>query len=160
MARTISNFRNMALLGWFAAHDRIGMCHGKPCMQKFLLSLVALASLAIATALGFMAWQGMGERGVPALTTPYQAVALANGQVFFGRLDGHSSSYLVLRDVFYIQSRQNPDTKEVANILVKRGGEAHGPDRMVLNRQQVTLIEPVTEGSRIAKLIAEQTPAQ
>jgi hypothetical protein len=129
-------------------------------MQKILLAILAFASLAIATTLGLIASQGMGQRGVPALASAYQAVALANGQVFFGRLDSHSTDYLVLRDVFYIQTRQNPDTKEVANILVKRGGEAHGPDRMVLNRQQVLLIEPVTDGSKIAKLIAEQTPAQ
>ena len=68
--------------------------------------------------------------------------------------------YPVLRDVFYIQSRQNPDTKQVANVLVKRGGEAHGPDRMILNRQQVQLIEPVSETSQIGRLIAEQNAAR
>ena len=128
-------------------------------MQKTLSLLTTLASLAIAVALGLLAYQGLGQRGLPALSTPYQAVALANGQVFFGRLDSHASDYLVLSDVFYIQTRQNPETKEVANILVKRGGEAHGPDRMVLNRQQVTLIEPVKEDSKIGKLIAEQSQA-
>jgi hypothetical protein len=125
-------------------------------MQKLFMSAVALASLIIATALGLMAYQGPGQRGIPELTTPFQAVALANGQVFFGRLQSHGADYLVLHDVFYIQSRQNPQTKEVANILVKRGGEAHGPDRMILNRQQVTLIEPVKDDSKIGQLIAEQ----
>ncbi len=125
-------------------------------MQKILLSLLALAACAMATSLGLMAWQGLGQRGLPEWSTPFQAVALANGQVFFGRLDRPGGDYLVLRDVFYIQTRQNPETKEVANILVKRGGEAHSPDRMVLNRQQVMLIEPVKEDSKIAKLITEQ----
>ena len=126
-------------------------------MQKILLTLATLASLVIAAALCLLLWQVHGLRGVPGLSTSYQAVALANGQVFFGRLESPGSDYLVLHDVFYIQSRQNPLTKDVANILVKRGGEAHGPDHMVLNRQQVTLIEPVKEDSQIAKLIAEQT---
>jgi hypothetical protein len=58
--------------------------------------------------------------------------------------------------VFYIQTRQNPETKQVSNVLIKRGGEAHGPDRMIINRQHVILIEPVKEDSNIAKLIAEQ----
>jgi hypothetical protein len=129
-------------------------------MQKALLALATLASLVIAAALCLLAWRGPGPRDLPEMSTPYQAVALMNGQVFFGRLDARASDYLTLRDVFYIQSRQNPDTKAVANILVKRGGEAHGPDRMVLNRQQVLLIEPVNEDSQIARLIAEQSPAR
>lgn len=128
-------------------------------MQRVFLPLVTLASLVMAVALGLMAYQSWQQHRLPESGTPFQAVALANGQVFFGRLDSHASDYLVLHDVFYIQTRQNPDTKEVANILVKRGGEAHGPDRMVLNRQQVTLLEPVKEDSKIGKLIAEQLQA-
>jgi hypothetical protein len=45
-------------------------------------------------------------------------------------------------------------------VLIKRGGEAHAPDRMLINRQQVLLIEPVKTDSHIAKLIAEQNAAQ
>jgi hypothetical protein len=44
----------------------------------------------------------------------------------------------------------------VANVLVKRGQEWHSPDRMILNKRQVILMEPVTDGSQVAKLIAEQ----
>ena len=131
-------------------------------MQKLLVTLATvalLALLAIAASLGLLAHQAWGQRGVPGLSTPFQAVALANGQVFFGRLDRQGGDYLVLREVFYIQTRQNPDTKAVANILVKRGGEAHSPDQMILNRQQVLLIEPVKEDSKIASLIAEQSAA-
>ena len=32
----------------------------------------------------------------------------------------------------------------------------HGPDRMILNRQQVTLIEPVKDDSKTGQLNAEQ----
>jgi small nuclear ribonucleoprotein (snRNP)-like protein len=129
-------------------------------MQRALAWLAVLASLVIAAALCVIAWQGTRNRAVPELTTPYQAVALTNGQVFFGRIDSLDGNYTVLRDVFYIQSRQNPDSKEVANVLIKRGAEAHTPDRMVINRQQVLLIEPVGTDSRIAKLIAEQVQAR
>jgi small nuclear ribonucleoprotein (snRNP)-like protein len=125
-------------------------------MQRALAWLATLTGFVIAAALCVMAWQGMRSHAVPQLTTPYQAVALTNGQVFFGRIDSLDGNYTVLRDVFYIQSRQNPDSKEVANVLIKRGAEAHTPDRMVINRQQVLLIEPVGTDSRIAKLIAEQ----
>jgi hypothetical protein len=125
-------------------------------MVKPLAWIGVLSSLVIAAALCVLASQGQRRPTLPELSRPYHAVALANGQVFFGRLDGLGGDYLVLRDAFYIQTRQNPGTQQAINVLVKRGGEAHGPDRMILNRQQVVMMEPVTDGSQIAKLIAEQ----
>ena len=129
-------------------------------MQKPLAWILGIAALVIAAALGLIAYQGARSHGLPELSTPYHAVALMNGQVFFGRVEALGTDYTVLRDVFYIQSRQNPETKQVANILIKRGGEWHAPDRMILNRQQVLLIEPVKDDSQVAKLIAEQMKAR
>jgi hypothetical protein len=126
-------------------------------MQAQIERLSMLAKWLIAAALCVIAYQEVRSHRIPELSTPYHAVVLMNGQVFFGRIEGLGSDYPVLRDVFYIQTRQNPDTKEVANVLIKRGGEAHGPDRMILNRQQLQLIEPVSADSKIAKLIADQT---
>lgn len=128
-------------------------------MQKLAERTVALALIAIAVALCAIAYRAVQRDRLPDTGTAYQAVALMNGQLFFGRLDTADGGYLVLRDVFYVQTRQNPDTKAVANVLVKRGGEAHGPDRMVINRQQVLLIEPVKGDSQIGQLIAQQQPA-
>ena len=125
-------------------------------VQKLIGWISAFAALVIAAALGVIAYQNVRSHELPELSTPYHAVALMNGQLFFGRVDGFGTDYTVLRDIFYIQSRQNPDTKQVANVLIKRGGEAHSPDRMIINRQQILLIEPVKEDSQIAKLIAEQ----
>lgn len=125
-------------------------------MQKLFARTTALATLVIACALCVIAYQGARRDTSPELGTSFHAVALMNGQVFFGRLETGANDYLVLRDVFYIQSRQNPDTKALANVLIQRGGEAHQPDRMMINRQQVLLIEPVKADSQIAKLIAQQ----
>jgi hypothetical protein len=132
-------------------------------MQKLAERTIALALLVIAAALCLIAWHATQRDRLPPTGTTYQAVALMNGQLFFGRLDSGAAgagNYLVLRDVFYVQTRQNPDTKAVANVLVKRGGEAHGPDRMVINRQQVLLIEPVKAESQIGQLIAQQSAQQ
>jgi hypothetical protein len=93
---------------------------------------------------------------VPELSTPYQAVYLINGQAYFGRLEDLGTQYPVLRDVYYIQNQTDPETKQVKNVLVKRGREWHAPDRMILNRDHVLLIEPVKPGSQVAKLIDEQ----
>ena len=126
-------------------------------MQKFITAIQTFAILVIACALCVIAYQAKNNHGtLPELSSQYHAVALMNGQLFFGRIDSLGDDYTVLRDVFYIQARQKPGTTEVANVLIKRGGEAHAPDRMIINRQQVLLIEPVKQDSQIAKLIAEQ----
>jgi hypothetical protein len=85
----------------------------------------------------------------------YYAVLLTNGSVYFGQLEGLGTEYPVLRDVYYVQSNVNQDTKAVSNSLVKRGREWHGPDRMILNSKAIIFIEPVGKDSRVAQLIEE-----
>ncbi len=85
----------------------------------------------------------------------YQAVLLDNGQVYFGKLEAADSEFPVLKDVYYIQSKVDPQTKAVNNVLVRRGKEWHSPDRMVLNSRHVILMEPVGADSQVAKLIAD-----
>jgi len=124
-------------------------------MQNIAERTMALAALVIAAALCWLALQTAQRTKLPGTGSAYQSVALVNGQLYFGRLDAEGD-YLVLRDVFFVQTRQNPETRAVANVLVKRGAEPHQPDRMLINRQQVLLIEPVKADSQIARLIAQQ----
>jgi hypothetical protein len=88
-------------------------------------------------------------------TSPYQAVLLSDGAVFYGKLDGYGTEHPVLNNVFYIVSQQNPETKQVNNVLVRRGKELHGPDRMYLNPRSIVFVEPVGPNSRVAQLINE-----
>jgi hypothetical protein len=110
--------------------------------RLFLLVLICVVGL-------------VGCNRTVAMTTPYQAVLLNNGSVYFGRLEGLGTPFPVLRDVFYVQSSQDPKTKTVNNILVKRGREWHEPDRMILNSSMIVLVEPVSPTSRVAQLIAQ-----
>lgn len=87
--------------------------------------------------------------------TAYQAVLLDNGSVYFGKLQGAGTQYPVLTDVYYVQSQVNQETKEVKNILIRRGNEWHAPDRMFLNARHIILIEPVGPNSKVAELIAQ-----
>ena len=92
------------------------------------------------------------------IDTEYKAVFLDNGQIFFGKIEQTGLSYVVLKDVFYVQSQvvqQEKDKKEVRNILIKRGSEWHGPDLMYINTSHVVVIEPVSPNSRVAQLIKE-----
>jgi hypothetical protein len=91
----------------------------------------------------------------PQITTAYAAVLLDNNQVYFGKLANAGTPYPELTDVYYIQSQVNQETKAVSSILVRRGNEVHGPDRMFLNAHHIILIEPVGPTSKVAQLIAE-----
>ena len=121
-------------------------------MQKTIAALLVVIIILLG-GLGFRSYQG---GMTPELGTPHQAVLLTNGQVYFGKLENLSSQYPILRDTYYIVSQVNPETKQVANVLVRRGKELHGPDYMVLNRQNILMIEPVSTDSQVARLIAEQ----
>jgi len=88
-------------------------------------------------------------------TTTYQAVLLGNNSVYFGKLSGYGTPNPMLTDVFYIVSQKDPQTQQVKNILVKRGKELHGPDRMYLNPGQIVFVEPVGADSKVAQLINE-----
>jgi len=85
--------------------------------------------------------------------TPYQAVLLTNGAVYYGKLSGYGTRNPILDDVFYILTKTDPETKQTTNVLVKRGKELHEPDRMYLNPSQIVFIEPVGPDSKVAQLI-------
>lgn len=88
-------------------------------------------------------------------STPFQAVLLTNNSVYFGKLSGYGTPNPVLTDVYYIVSKTDPTTKQVQNVLVKRGKELHGPDRMYLNANSIVFVEPVGTDSKVAQLITE-----
>ena len=113
-----------------------------------------LAGVLIVLILGLvLAWT---SRSRPlALATPYHAVLLTNGSVYFGKLDGYGTPAPVLTDAFYVVSRSDPNTKQVSNVLVKRGKELHGPDRMYINPNQIVFVETVGPTSQIAQLISK-----
>lgn len=96
----------------------------------------------------------------PEITTPYAAILLDNGQVYYGKLTKGGSNFPELTDVYYIQSQTNQETKAVTSVLVRRGNEWHGPDRMFLNQQHVILIEPVGANSKVAQLIEADKQAK
>ena len=123
---------------------------GKTLVRGILLT-------AFAIAVGSVMWLACSSRSEPkvALTTQYQAVLLTTGQVYFGKLEGLGNPFPILREVFYVQSTTDPQTKAINNVLVKRGKEWHAPDHMILNANMIVLVEPVNPSSRVAQLITE-----
>ncbi|MCC6473094.1 MAG: hypothetical protein IT514_05055 [Burkholderiales bacterium] len=123
---------------------------------SLLASILGIAAVAL---LAVIVLQNHRGQAAPPMTTPYQAVLLANGQAFFGKLENAGGAYPVLREVYYIRSQVNQETKQVANQLIKRGQEPHGPDYMSLNRAHILLIEPVRPDSQVGKLIDQASKA-
>jgi hypothetical protein len=94
------------------------------------------------------------EQTATSFPTPYQAVLLSNGAVYYGKLQGYGTTRPVLTEVYYIVTETNPETKQPSNVLVKRGKELHEPDRMYLNPNSIVFVEPVGVNSKVAQLIA------
>ncbi len=126
-------------------------------MRPTRCSTAALCSCLICLLLLATACRGRAPSGSEVLidSNLYYAVLLSNNSVYFGKLEGLNSDYPTLRDVYYVQSVANPETRAASNILVKRGKEWHGPDRMIINRTSIVFVEPVGSGSKVAQLIAE-----
>src|SRR6202161_4929414 len=115
--------------------------------------IIFFAALMVALAVIAAGWR-VGHPSAVSFDQTYQAVLLSNGQVYFGRLEGYGTENPVLREVFYVQSGLN-DQKQPTNILLRRGKEWHGPDRMYLNPRQIIMVEPVGPTSRVYELIKD-----
>ena len=127
---------------------------------RSLFATVALMAggVLIGGSLAVTADRWNGEAAVNAtdlFTTEYQAVLLSNGEAYYGKLEHLDAAYAVLSDVYYVRQRSAGDEEQMKFVLIKRGGEWHRPDRMVVNAAHITFIEPVTAGSEVAKFIAQ-----
>ena len=120
-----------------------------------MLRSLAIASTICAALLGAGCQRQPGNPA-SAVADPnkYYAVLLSNNSVYFGKLEGLGTDLPVLRDVYYVQSGVDQQTKAVSNVLVKRGKEWHGPDRMIVNAKNIVFVEPVGSDSKVALLIA------
>ncbi len=122
-----------------------------------MLSIVRNATIGLALlVVGFVLgayWKSRPD--APRFDTVYQAVLLDNGAAYFGKLQDFGTPHPYLTEVFYVQTAVNPDTKQQTSVLVKRGKEWHGPDKMMLNPGHIIFVEPVSPDSKVAQLIAE-----
>jgi hypothetical protein len=89
-----------------------------------------------------------------------QAVFLNTGQVYFGNVKSLNSKYIVLGNIYYLQTSgsnasASASTTSNSNVsLVKLGCELHEPlDQMVINRDQVTFWENLGTNGQVAKAV-------
>lgn len=97
-------------------------------------------------------------------SSKYQAVFLTNGQVYFGKLKIQNSGYMVLSNIYYLQTKTNDSTtgdiqaaagEDDSNVeLVKLGSEIHGPlDEMIINTDQVLFFENLKDDGKLTQTI-------
>lgn len=114
--------------------------------------------LAIAAIILAVWWRG-GSLG----SGSYQAVFLDNDQVYFGKVSGLGSSFITLKDVFYLQVNEQiqPVKKGGAQqpqfVLVKLGAkEVHSPtDMMKISKDHIVFIEDLKEDSQLLQAIKQ-----
>ena len=120
-------------------------------MKKRIMGLLGI----IVFVFGGVCLQGCQQNENPKFQNEYQAVLLTTGQVFFGKVEFVGTDYVLLKDVFYIRSVANPDTKQVSNTLIRKGNEIHGADQTYINARHIIMIEPVSPQSPLAGRIKE-----
>lgn len=143
-------------------------------------ALIVIASFGAVSLLAFGGWNLYSQKSsavvAPFDSSKYQAVFLAGGQVYFGKIDYINDNYLRLKNVFYIQSdttsQSDTDNKTKSKTtgsdnsaeagsmkLIKLGDEIHGPeDSMTVNRSQVLFFEDLKPDGKVAKLISQYQP--
>jgi hypothetical protein len=119
-------------------------------MLLFLIALIVLV-LVVRTQL-FRA--GIATLFAPSAAeaidrSAYQAVFLANGSTYFGKLQPQGDEWFLLSDIFYLSTGEQSSTQ-----LIKRGNEPQGPkEPMIIPRDQVLFIENLRDDSEIVTLI-------
>lgn len=94
-------------------------------------------------------------------TNKLQAVFLNTGQVYFGNIKTINPQFLVLVNIFYLQTSSSSGSSSSStsknNVsLVKLGCELHAPyDQMVINMSQVTFWENLQSTGQVAKAVAQ-----
>lgn len=135
--------------------------------KKWLPWVIVAVVIALAAGLG--GWLVYKNSTVTAIDpNKYQAVFFTNGQVYFGKLQHHSSEYMKLTDIYYLQTPQETTTEEKSTNpqqttdqksdvqLIKLGDEVHGPeDEMIISKNQLLFYENLKSDGKVAQTIEQ-----
>lgn len=135
----------------------------KTILWAVIILVGALLALTVFNGLVSGNAKNFGRLSAWADLTKYQAVFLANGQVYFGKITDANSQTLVLENIYYLRSAGALQTADVANStttpadnfsLIKLGNELHGPeDKMSINLSQVLFTEDLKADSKVVEAI-------
>lgn len=132
--------------------------------KKGIIWTIAIAAFVVI--LGAIAWfvfSGAKSQPTGIDNGRFQAVFLANGQIYFGKLQSFSDSTFKMTTIYYPQTTsEDSDTaanaqSQNSNIkLIRLGDEVHGPgNEMYITKDQILYYENLKADSRVSKLIDE-----
>ena len=125
---------------------------------KLLVVSLIVVSIAITAFVGYAIVNGVGSSNLVE-EDQYQAVFLADGQIYFGKLTDIGEDYATLEDIYYLQVQQEvqPDTTaqpQTQISLAKLGNELHGPeDQMFINVDQILFWENLKDDGQVVTAI-------
>lgn len=134
----------------------------KPSKESKIGKILTIAVAIIVAAIVIVAISNMtgangGEKKL-VNKSKLQAVFLNTGQVYFGNITKLNNKFLVLTNIYYLQSTNNSGNTANAQsnlTLIKLGCELHEPyDQMVINRDQVTFWENLQDNGQVAKAVS------
>lgn len=133
----------------FSDKSKWGRLTGATLVGAVLVLLVALVA--------FISFSGSANESKYVDTAKLQAVFLQSGQVYFGNVKVLNSNYMVLSNIYYLQTSSSTTATTAANSsvsLVKLGCELHQPyDQMVINRTQITFWENLQANGQVAQAV-------
>ena len=160
----------------FPAGGQVAPRHG----AKWLKLIITIVVVVVVVVACFYAINRLGAvsnlsgDAIAQVSNDWQAIFLANGQVYFGKVKSASDKTVVLTDIYYLQVVTKPlqqtqtgqtaaanqqQTQELT--LIKLGNEIHGPaDKMIINRDQVLLTEKLKNDSRVVQAINNYLQSQ
>lgn len=131
-------------------------------LETALIIILIIAAITLITYLGVRLFAGSFTKS-QVNSNQYQAVFLANGQVYFGKLQNVQGDYLRLINIYYLQVQQsvqpdaakpNQDGQQPQVSLAKLGSELHGPeDAMYISRDQVLFWENLKGDGKVSQAI-------
>jgi hypothetical protein len=126
----------------------------------------SLVALVLLIAIGWLIFSGAPSTGESKEinTSKYQAVFLNGGATsgsvayttYFGHVTKMNSSYLILKDVYYLTTASTTDQSQSANPQLTKLGcqQLHSPfDEMVINRNQVAFWENLQDSGKVVQAI-------
>ena len=124
-------------------------------LSQFFAILVAVIGLLLVIILGFEVYSLLSKDAKETERidqSTYQAVFLDDKQIYFGKLRGLDSPYLILDDVYYVKLEGDDVT---SGRLVKLGeGEPHRPQgQMIINRDHILFWENLKSDSQVIQTI-------
>lgn len=122
--------------------------------------LLFIVALLVAAVVWFIYSSSPASQSKYVDSTKLQAVFLNTGQVYFGNVKSFNPDYLVLSNVYYLQSSSSNGSNSSSSnqnvSLVKLGCELHKPyDQMVVNTKEVTFWENLQADGQVAKAVSD-----